>query len=184
MSQEIGIPLNVQFYRELAVLAWQSLDESQREELRRYLILRFIDSGSSVLDGSAASRIRKRFEILLDEGTFDERIDTILCNDEMLLAEKDLAKRMKSVQDSLIDSVASRVRIMLDAKWREWLNCPDGYQQRVGEVVDTVLNSEEIDKVIYGALRRQVSREDFRTLAVQQVDKAVKKHVEASSSRD
>jgi len=188
MSHELGIPLGNQFYRELAVLAWKSLTESQQEELRRYLILRFIDSGTDILDGSAASRIKKRFEALLDESTFDERINEVLKTEESILSDARIHDLIKSMEHKMLDLVEMRVKTLLDARWQKWLDDEGGYRQRVDEVVARVLEGEEIDKVIFGALRRQMPKYDLRSVVAKQIDETVQhiteKYGETAQARD
>jgi hypothetical protein len=66
----VQIPLTTAFYKEIALIAWKELDESQKDKIKEFLVLRFIEEGPDVLDSLTQSRAKS----LIADGGFDSKI--------------------------------------------------------------------------------------------------------------
>lgn len=154
---EFGIPLGAAFYKELANLAWSSLKEDQQNQIRQFLVLRFVDSGTDVLDGCTKTRVLERFGLLLKSGQFDKDIDATLSS------KVDIAEIVEGVANGSLKEFTEDLRVFLNSQWKAWLTKPDGFDQKVHDTVNRILEHEDVTKLITAALYRHLQREDVKS---------------------
>lgn len=153
---DFGIPLGKAFYTALAGLAWQSLTESQQEQIRQFLVLRFVDSDTNALDGCTESRIKERFSLLLKSGQFDKEID------KAISTKVDISEIVEGIYNDSIESFTTSMECKLDERWKKWLREQDGFKQRLTDVVDRILDDQKVEQLITAALYRHLQKDDVK----------------------
>ena len=160
MAKQVSLPLGTAFYKELAAHAWESLEDAQKEQLRQFLVLRFIDSGNVAFDDLTEARARTRFASLLEDGRFDEQLDAALGNDSAKAAIG------KAVSDSICD-VVGHVKQSLENRWKQWIHdVENGYPDRLNKVVESALEQQKIDELIERAIERHMDRYGVDSVAL------------------
>lgn len=171
MSDDIGIPLGAAFYKELAFLAWKSLSEEQQNQMRQFLVLRFVDASPDALNRLVTERAKACFNSLCENGDFDEDLKAVLGE---VVTEQKLRACVEDLVEVESGLLPGRVRQLLAERWQEWIDSPEEFIAKVNVVVDSVLASEKLDKQFAQVLRSHLSKAQLNGLLNRHVGERVK----------
>ena len=149
MSKECTIPLSAAFYKELASIAWSGLSDTEKADIYRFLVFRFMDSGTEIFDGLTKARVGKLFKEVVDQGDLDGQIKEQLSNTIVSeILERELASELSDVRYGFAE--------FLDKCWEVWSkeHC---YEEQIDQEMRKYLDSKGFTDRIHQKLEHSLS---------------------------
>ena len=172
-KEATSISLGSKFYKELARLAWDTLEAADKQQIQRFLVLRFAESESNVLDDLTQAHAVKLFRGLVEAGQFDASILE-------RLESYDIPRHLDDTcRDEAFTRVNVHVNYLTDGIWKEWLAKEAGYAAMVRSAVEKLLDESRLDSLIKSALEKHLAKspEQLEQIVARAISSRIREHI-------